>query len=197
TASRLIFAGCKCRKTFERIASERLRGSERSCETRKIDFQTCVCCGSLYSFASSSARSFNATADSLARVTKPTSDFSPVSCFVSFSFPSAISWIHPLTRMVLTSLQRDVCARIVEFAGSRDTFFPFIKLGYVHDDLTFGVELNMRAIHRARRGPFEVDRLTVVTAAVTGALKLVFARLPVRGATQMRAARVNHKQAIR
>src|SRR5882724_6923092 len=55
----------------------------------------------------------------------------------------------------------------------------------------------MRAVHRTRCRPLEVHAFAVISAAMAGALELVLARLPVGRATQVRAAGVNHKNAIR
>jgi len=55
----------------------------------------------------------------------------------------------------------------------------------------------MSAIHRARRGTFEVNALAVVAAAMARTFELVLASFPVRCAAEMRATSVNDKQAIR
>jgi len=93
-------------------------------------------------------------------------------------------------------LQRDVCARIVEFAWGRSAFFPFIKLRYVHHDLTFRIQLNVRPIHGARRRTFEVNRFAVIAAAVTGTFEFVFAGLPIRRAPEVRASRIHYEQSV-
>src|SRR5712672_2279111 len=54
----------------------------------------------------------------------------------------------------------------------------------------------MSAIHRGRRGAFEVDAFAVIATAVTGALEFVFAGFPVRRATEMGAARIDNENAI-
>ena len=81
--------------------------------------------------------------------------------------------------------------RVVESA-----FRLFIQRRNVDNYLPFGIELNFRAIHRPRCRAFEVDAFTVVAATVTRTFKFVFARLPVRRAPEMSAARVNYKQPI-
>src|SRR5689334_17408614 len=75
-------------------------------------------------------------------------------------------------------------------------FRPFEKGRRINHDLTFGVELDLRAVHRSRRGAFEVDALAVVTATVTRAFEFVFAGFPVGGAAEMSAARIDHKETI-
>src|SRR2546423_1991933 len=68
--------------------------------------------------------------------------------------------------------------------------------GRVNDDLALGVEVDVGAIHRSRRGALEVDTLAVVAAAVARALELVLARLPVGRAAEVRAAREDDEQAL-
>src|SRR6266566_1060851 len=73
---------------------------------------------------------------------------------------------------------------------------PGIQARSVHDDLSVRRELDVGPIHRPGRWTFEVDPFAVVAAAVAGALEFVFAGLPIRGAAEMRAARINNKEAI-
>src|SRR5229473_5102598 len=73
---------------------------------------------------------------------------------------------------------------------------PLIEPGGVHDNLTVGRCVHMRAVHWPRRGSFEVHAFAVVAAAVARALELVLAGLPVRRASQMGAAGINHENAI-
>src|SRR6476660_166656 len=54
----------------------------------------------------------------------------------------------------------------------------------------------MRTIHWPRCRSLEVDPFAVVPTPVARALKFIFARLPVRSAAQVRAARVNHEKAV-
>src|SRR6185437_8715154 len=54
----------------------------------------------------------------------------------------------------------------------------------------------MRPVHRARRRSFEVDAFIVITAAVTRALEFVLARLPIRCAAQVSAARIDYEKTI-
>ena len=54
----------------------------------------------------------------------------------------------------------------------------------------------MRPVHRTRRRPFKVHAFAVISASVARALELVFARLPVRRASQMCAARINDEETI-
>ena len=57
--------------------------------------------------------------------------------------------------------------------------------------------MHLGTIHGPGRRPLEVDSFTVVATAVTGTLKLVFARPPVRSAAKMRAAGVDNEYAVR
>src|SRR4030095_2533587 len=102
--------------------------------------------------------------------------------------------VHHTSRNFALKLQRDVGAWIVELIVL--ALGPFIKLGYVHHNLSFRIELDMGAIHRSRSRPFKIDRLAIVPAAMTGTLKLVLTGFPVRRAAEMRAARVDHKNPI-
>src|SRR5882724_12900940 len=93
--------------------------------------------------------------------------------------------VHLITRSlplpVLTPLlQRNICARVVELVLL--ALWPFIEFAHIHHNLTFRIQFDVRAIHRPRRGPFEVDRFTVVTAAMTRTLEFVLAWFPVRRA---------------
>ena len=72
-----------------------------------------------------------------------------------------------------------------------------IKLGNVDDDLAFRIEMHFCPIHRPGCRSLEVNSFTVVAAAVTGTLKLIFARPPVWSATKMRATRINNEDPIR
>ena len=74
---------------------------------------------------------------------------------------------------------------------------PLIEPGSVHDNLAIRSNLYVRAVHRAWRRAFEVHTFAVITAAVAGALEFVFAGLPIGSAAQMRAARVDYKDAVR
>ena len=69
-------------------------------------------------------------------------------------------------------------------------------MAQVHYDLTFGVKFDVSAVHGSRRRTFEVDPLSVITAAVTRALELVFTGLPVRSAAEMRANRRDHENTL-
>src|SRR5437660_12683184 len=73
---------------------------------------------------------------------------------------------------------------------------PLIEPGSVHDNLAIGREFHVRAIHGARRWTFKVDAFAVVAACVARALEFVFAGLAVGRATEMRAARIDNKDAI-
>src|SRR6185369_3678070 len=75
-------------------------------------------------------------------------------------------------------------------------FGPFEERRRVNHDLSLGIQRHFRAVHRSRRGTFEVDTLAVVTTTVTRALELVFAGFPVGRAAEMRTARVDHEETI-
>ena len=93
-----------------------------------------------------------------------------------------------------TASQRYIRTRIVELVLL--ALGPFVKSGYVHYDLSFGIEFNVCAIHRPRSGSFEINRLTVVAAAMAGTFEFVLARFPIRGATQVGTASVDHKYSV-
>src|SRR5205807_4376174 len=93
-----------------------------------------------------------------------------------------------------SQLHRQIRSRIAEVAGL--SLGPLIEPGGVHNNLAVWRQLHVRAIHGARRGPFKVDPFAVVAAAVAGALELVFAGFPVGRAAEVRAARVDDKDAI-
>ena len=57
--------------------------------------------------------------------------------------------------------------------------------------------MHLGTIHGPGRRPLEVDSFTVVATAVTGTLKLVFARPPVWSAAKMRAAGVDNEYPVR
>src|ERR1700730_9939467 len=76
-------------------------------------------------------------------------------------------------------------------------FGPLIEARGVDHDLAIGREFDVCAIHRARRGAFEIDALAVVSAAVARALEFVLAGFPVRRAAEMGAARVDDENAVR
>ena len=64
-------------------------------------------------------------------------------------------------------------------------------------NLPVGSTFDMRAVHGTRRGPFEIDALAVISAAMTGALEFVFRRFPFRRAAQVRAASENDEDSVR
>src|SRR5260370_5326256 len=84
---------------------------------------------------------------------------------------------------------------MVELAGL--SLWPLIEERGVDDDLAVGRQLHVGAVHGARGRPFEVDALAVIAAAVAWTLELVLARFPVRRTTEVRAARVDHEDAVR
>ena len=79
---------------------------------------------------------------------------------------------------------------------ARRAFRPVVELAYIDDDLPFGIELDLGAIHWARRGAFKVDALAVVTAAVARTLEFILARLPIGRAAEVRAARVDDEKPL-
>src|SRR5579859_3274777 len=94
---------------------------------------------------------------------------------------------------VLHSCQK--CSRIIKM--TRLSFRPRVQLRRIHQNLPVRREFDLCAIHRTRRWSFEVDPLAVVTATVARALELVLTGLPVRRASQMCAACINHEQPVR
>src|SRR5215216_5790550 len=91
-------------------------------------------------------------------------------------------------------LQRNVRPIIIKLVLV--TLRPPVELSGIHDDLPFGVLLDIGAIHRSRGRPLEIDPFAVVAAAVTRTFELVLRRLPVRRTPEMRAARVDNEQAV-
>src|ERR1044071_8005253 len=87
-----------------------------------------------------------------------------------------------------------ICAFVVELTGF--ALLARVEPICIDDDLAFGVEFDVGAIHGARGRAFEVDALAVVAAAVARALELVLARLPVGRAAEVRAARVDDEDAV-
>src|ERR1700686_4605030 len=83
------------------------------------------------------------------------------------------------------------CSRIIKFA--RLALWPRVQLRGVDKNLTVGREFDVRAVHRPRGRAFEVDPFTVVAAAVARTFEFIFAGLPIRCASQVRAARVDHE----
>src|SRR5439155_14838639 len=85
-------------------------------------------------------------------------------------------------------------SRIIKLA--RLPLRPQIQPRSIHDDLPIRSQFHMRPVHRTRRRPFKVHAFAVISASVARALELVFARLPVRRASQMCAARINDEETI-
>src|SRR5208282_1433906 len=71
-----------------------------------------------------------------------------------------------------------------------------VETAGIHDDAAGGVHGDVRAVHGPWSRAFEIDALAVVAAAVAGAFEFVFAGLPVGGAAEMGAARVDDKEAL-
>src|SRR5712692_1032633 len=73
---------------------------------------------------------------------------------------------------------------------------PLKKTRSVDNDLAVRRQLDVRAVHRTRRGALEVDAFAVVAAAVARTLEFVFAGFPIGRAAKMRAARVDDENAV-
>src|ERR1044071_5620750 len=91
-------------------------------------------------------------------------------------------------------LERNIRPIVIKFVLL--ALWPSVELSGVHDDLPFGILLDVGAIHRARGRPFEIDSLAIVAAAVTRAFEFVFRGFPIGRAAEMRAARKDDKQAV-
>src|SRR5580698_789469 len=112
-------------------------------------------------------------------------------CFLLFYFLKlATRARRPRTQL----LRPQECSVVIELA--RLPFWPLIEPRNIHKDLSVRRDFDFSSIHGTRGGTLEVNSFAVVSAAVTRTLEFVFARLPVRSATQMSAARVNHEDAI-
>src|ERR1041385_960202 len=74
---------------------------------------------------------------------------------------------------------------------------PLIEARSIHDNLAIWSQLHICSVHGTRGGAFEVHAFAVIAAAVAGALEFVLAGFPVRCAAEVRATRVNNKDAIR
>src|ERR1039457_4412430 len=174
-ASRLILAGCRCRKTLESTPRARLRGVW-SCLTRRTLFQTSVFDGALtVAFNSSTARACTALASA-----------STAASLLSLGGPSPPSLpLCPLVSGMFGSSDPDDCTGVVKLA--RFAFGPAVDVAQVDYNLSLGIQFDMGSVHGARRRTLEVDAFGVVAAAVARALELVLARLPVRRAAQVGA----------
>src|ERR1017187_3839101 len=193
TASRLILAGCRCRKTFESTPSARLRGVS-SCFTRRTDFQTSVFSGALMvSLSSSVARAWTALAfaSTLATALPPLPEPSPLP---GLPASTGFSGCPLVSAMIRTSHVPEDGARIAELR--RVALGPRVKVAQIDHNLPFRIQLHVRAIHGTRRRPLEVDALGVVTAAMARALELVLAGLPVGRASQVGADGRDHEDAL-
>src|SRR5579885_2610276 len=69
-------------------------------------------------------------------------------------------------------------------------------MAQINHDLALRIELYVRAVHGARRRPFEIDALRIVPASVTRTLELVFSGFPVGRAAKVRAHRGNHEDPL-
>src|SRR5262249_38302181 len=127
---------------------------------------------------------------SLARSARPTRPFLP---FFPFS-----SGMHDLVygtgreRPRFSHVQKR--ASVVEVA--RLALGPGEQLGDINDDLSVGRQFQLGPVHGTRRRTLEVNSFAVVAAAVARTLEFILARLPVGGAAQVRAASINHEQAV-
>ena len=71
---------------------------------------------------------------------------------------------------------------------------PLVQSGGVDNDLARRIKLDMRAVHRSRRGSLEVYPFTGVTASVARAFELVLAGFPIGCAAQVSASGVDHEK---
>src|SRR3989304_2234435 len=88
-----------------------------------------------------------------------------------------------LIKFSLSNLQDAVGKLLVRLHAG----IHLIDLALVYHGRPVLADADLEAIQRARGGPFEVESGLKKTAAVTGALELVFGRLPARRASQMGA----------
>src|SRR3984957_17310859 len=154
TASRLILAGCRCRKTLLRALRARLRGVP-SCFTRRTDSQTSVFSGALMvSLSSSVARACTALAPArtLATVPPPSPFPLPAGGVPGAGFP-----LCPLVSAMMTSHVAKNGAVVAKLR--RLAFRPGIEVTQIDLNLPLGVELHMSAIHGPRSRTLEVDSL--------------------------------------
>jgi len=98
--------------------------------------------------------------------------------------------------MRLLALKAYVSTWIIEVidAGLR---IVHVETAGVDDNLAGGVHFHVRAVHRPRRGPFEINGLGIVTTTVTRALEFVLCRLPFGCATKVSANSVNNEEPVR
>src|SRR5262245_44767783 len=129
-----------------------------------MDLYRSVFSGCFSALSSSAARSRTTLLPSIrvASLVFPLPPFGGEAGFPFLPFPSAM--LVPLS-------DPDDRTRVVELRSL--ALRPSVKTTQVHDDLSLRIELDVRAIHRPRRGPLEVNALGVVAAAMAGALKLV------------------------
>src|SRR5262252_10445718 len=73
-------------------------------------------------------------------------------------------------------------------------FWPLVQSGGVDYDLARRIKLDVRAVHRSRRGSFEVNPFAGITAPVARAFELVLAGFPIGCAAQVSASGVNHEK---
>src|SRR5215213_10788767 len=97
--------------------------------------------------------------------------------------------IQNLKSKIQNGSEWNIRSRLVELVLA--ALGPIIEPADIDDDLSFGIQLDVSSIHRARRWPLEVYALAVVAAAVTGTLEFILAGLPMRRTPKVRAARVD------
>src|SRR5260221_491738 len=73
--------------------------------------------------------------------------------------------------------------------------FHRIDDGLIDDQLSVVTDVNLEAIHRARRGAFEIEAADVIAGAVARALEFFFGLEPSRGASEVRAFREDRVEA--
>src|ERR1017187_5819646 len=142
TASRLILAGCRCRKTFESTPSARLRGVS-SCFTRRTDFQTSVFSGALMvAFSSSLARAWTALAPAITLATALLPSPEPLALPLAgagLPVSTGFSGCPLVSAMIRTSHVPQDSARIAELR--RVTLGPRVEVAQIDHNLPFRIQL--------------------------------------------------------
>ena len=75
--------------------------------------------------------------------------------------------------------------------------WPVVETCCVDYYLAGGIDLNVRAVHRSRRGTFEVYPFAGVPAPVARTFELVFAGFPVGRASEVCAASIDDEESRR
>src|SRR5580693_2780734 len=209
-ASRLTLAGCRWKKTLERTLRARLRGSS-SCLTRNMERKSWVFSGSFSPstcclvFSLSVSRSAAASAWTFSRTLVLFSLLPPFSSGIRcYPFRTQIyvacdACYFRARKCFLAeraaALHVQKSSRIVEMVDAGAGIVHVEPAG-VHRNFSRGVEHDVGAVHGTRRWTLEIDPFTVVAAAVAGALEFIFRGLPFGRAAKVRAAGVDHEQAI-